>query len=600
MSIRSRLRQGFPLSAIVALVVGLAALSAPALVVPAQAQGAAPVTLTDLTVAAGSMTYRIHRVEIRGGNLSEAEARSLFDASAGGSLPERLARLSAQEIVVPEITIEQPLGGGRQTTTYRDVVLSGVSNGKVATIIGESGSFATSGIEKGGRGRFGRLAASEVDLAQSISIYFEKAAPGADAYRQLYASISLDALVVEGPDGMGVKVGRMLARDLKARPTPDSWMETIRLLGTQSGKGKRDPAEETRAMSLSADLLEAFDFGSFELIDLESVAPSGSDQPQVRVTRLSFAGAQAGRPSEARLEGIEVKSPQANVRLSTLSFSDFSFKPVIAGLRSLREKTFGDIDPREARKFIPVLGTTRLSGFDAEFREDSSGAGPTYRVGLKNFEFAAEKPLNGIPTSLRVTLDNMTFPVPADAGEDFVKDLAALGYRSADLSSNLSLLWNEAGGELALRDFSLRGAAMGAVSLRGTFGNVSRDLFDPDTAIATVALVGATLRNVDITVENAGLAEKLLAQQAAGQKRTPEELRREYGMTAAVGIPALLGNSPQAKALGSAVARFIARPNRLAVSARARDGVGLGAADVALIGDPNALLGKIEVIAKAE
>jgi hypothetical protein len=115
-----------------------------------------------------------------------------------------------------------------------------------------------------------------------------------------------------------------------------------------------------------------------------------------------------------------------------------------------------------------------------------------------------------------------------------------------------------------------------------------------------VALVGATARNIDLTIENEGLFERLIAREAEKQKRPPEDLRREYGMAAAVGVPATLGNTASAKAIGQAVARFIAKPGRLNISMRTKDPAGLGIADLMSATEPAALLDKLDITATAE
>jgi hypothetical protein len=96
------------------------------------------------------------------------------------------------------------------------------------------------------------------------------------------------------------------------------------------------------------------------------------------------------------------------------------------------------------------------------------------------------------------------------------------------------------------------------------------------------------------------LFERVLAQEAKKQKKTPEDLRREYGMAAAIAVPSILGNSASAKAVGQAVARFVAKPGRLNISARTKDPAGLGFADVAAAAEPAALLEKLEITATAE
>jgi NAD(P)-dependent dehydrogenase (short-subunit alcohol dehydrogenase family) len=132
--------------------------------------------------------------------------------------------------------------------------------------------------------------------------------------------------------------------------------------------------------------------------------------------------------------------------------------------------------------------------------------------------------------------------------------------------------------------------------LRGTLGGITKEVFDPDGTVAMVALMGAAAKSIDLTVENAGLFDRHLQQEAGRQKKTIESLRREYGMAANLAIPLMLGSSPQAKTLGQAIARFVAKPTRLTVTARAKNPTGLGLADV-IGSDPAAILEKLDVTA---
>ena len=175
-----------------------------------------------------------------------------------------------------------------------------------------------------------------------------------------------------------------------------------------------------------------------------------------------------------------------------------------------------------------------------------------------------------------------------------------MGYGNLDLSFATTASWNEPGSELVVREISVRGNEMGSATLRGVLANVGRDVFNPDTAVALVALAGATARNLDLTLENKGLFERVMAQAAVKQRKSSEDLRREYGMAAAIAVPSILGNSTAAKTVGQAVARFVAKPGRLNISARAKDPAGLGLADFVATPEPAALLDKLEVTATAE
>jgi hypothetical protein len=222
------------------------------------------------------------------------------------------------------------------------------------------------------------------------------------------------------------------------------------------------------------------------------------------------------------------------------------------------------------------------------------------RFAVSDLEVTADKPLNGIPTNLRIGLKGFRMAIPPDTKEDGFRELAALGYRNLDMSWLTAASWNEPGSELVLRELSVSGAQMGSASLRGTIGGVTKDVFDPDSAVALVALFGATVKNAQLTVENGGLFEKLLDQEARKQKKSVDDLRKEFGIAAAVAIPAMLGNSGAAKTIGQTVARFVAKPGKLMISARTKDPAGLGIGDLGSIGEPGAILDKLEVTATAE
>jgi hypothetical protein len=222
------------------------------------------------------------------------------------------------------------------------------------------------------------------------------------------------------------------------------------------------------------------------------------------------------------------------------------------------------------------------------------------KVGLKTFELKAGEQLNGVPTSLGLTIDNLQAPVTEASGNPAARDLIAMGYRMLDLSAKIDLAWEAARNELAIRAISLGGAGMGKLEAKGTLGNVTKDLFSSDLALAQVAALGATARLVEAKLQNQGLFEKLLDNEARKAKRKPEDLRREYAMMASLGLAAILGPSDAAKTLTAAVSRFVAKPGTLTVQANAKSGSGLGLADVITLTDPTEIFDKIDLKANAE
>jgi hypothetical protein len=559
------------------------------------------VLLDNIALDLGYATYRIARVEFSESNLSRAELMALFEGRPGEPIGARLARLSAQEMRIPELRVEQDVGGAKQVAVYRDVVGRDIVNGRIASLTSADATIETTGADMG-KGATGRLTITNLDLAYAAALFGEKADAAPAATKTVYGSFAVDDLRITDAKGVEFRVSHMAGKDFRARPTAQSWAETTRLLGRPKDWEKASPAERSRQFGVLADLYDAYEIGSVEATGIEIREPNAKDRANGRIARLAFTGGTSAQPADMRMEGLEIAFAKARVRIGGIAFTGFSFKDSLQGLKDLGEKPFDSVDAADLRRLVPTIGSMRFSGLDFDVPDEkSTGANAeNIRFAIKGIEVTSDQLINGIPTNFRIAVENATFAVPATAEEERLRDLAAMGYGKLDLSFTTALSWSESASELALREVSVRGADMGSAMVRGVFANVSKDVFNPDSAVAMVALIGATARNLDMTIENNGLFERVIAQEAKKQKRSPEDLRREYGMAAAIAVPGMLGNSQQSKAVGQAVARFIAKPGRLNISLRAKDPGGLGIADLAAIAQPAALLEKLEVTATAQ
>ena len=561
---------------------------------------AGAVTLQNVTLDLGSIVYRIPKAELVGTSLSQAELAALFDKSAAEPLSARLARLSARQVTIPELVMTQRVGEGSRSTVYRDVVARDIVNGRFAALASAGARIEIAGRPTGTvAGTTGRTTIQDFDAAQAARVYEGKAAPGSVPMTRIYDSFALEDLAVSDPKGADVRVARLSGKDFSARPSRESWAETMRLLEQHGGTlDQAPPVDRARLLTAIADLFDSFAIGSVEAMGFEVRNPK--EQGVARIARVGFTGASAGKPADARMEGLEVTADNGRAKIGTIAFTGFSFKPTLDGLKALSDKPLTNVDPEQLRALIPTIGSVRLSGLDFDVPNKDKPGRENIRFGIRDVEVTADKPLNGIPTNLVTALRNLTLSLPPDATEDGIRELVAMGYRSLDLSFLTSAGWNESGNELQLREISLSGLGMGSATLRGVLGNVTRDVFSPDSTVALVALVGATARSLELTVQNGGLVDRALAEAARKQGKSADDLRRELGVAAAVGIPAVLGGSPAAKNLGQAVARFIAKPGKLMVSAKAREPAGLGASDFALLADPQAIFDKLEVTATVE
>lgn len=558
-------------------------------------QNAVGYTAENLRFALGPATYVAPRAEIRGSDLTRDQLAAILDPASGVPLAERIARLSAAEIVVPELRTETGAAMGRQVATYRDIRLTGVAAGRIAGASAAAGSFEGATPDGPSRGTFARTDMADVDLGLMARLLAPSSTPN-PALARLYGSASIEGLTSEGPKGARTRVARLSVREVSARQTPAGWLATAEAFAGTTDLNKASPEARTRVVGALADLFEAFEIGAVEATGIEFSDASGKDAAG-RIGRISYEKGSGG--SEVRLEGLDAGGEDGRVRMAAFSMGGISVAPVLSAARELAGKP-GDLTPADLRRLVPLVRSVRSSGIEVDTKGDPKRKEAPMRFALGAVEMQAEKPVENVPTDIRFALRNLSVPIEAAAKDENARQLVGLGYRQLDASMALDLGWNEPGQELVIRELSAEGAGMGSILVRGVVGNVSRDVFNPDPALSAIAATGATAKSLDVLVTNGGLLERLLAREAERKKRPVDDLRREYGMTAAVGIPVMLGNAAAAKALGQAVARFIAKPGRLSLQARTLDPAGLGVADFVGATDPLSLLDRIELKAAAE
>ncbi|EIM28498.1 hypothetical protein [Microvirga lotononidis] len=565
------------------------------------AQSADTFSLENVSFAFGSTTYEAKRIEFSGVSSSRADIEALFSATSTEPMESRLKRITVKRITIPEARVTQTVGTQSQTTTYRNATLSDVADGRVASILIETSATETSGPKNSALISMGRTSLNELDLPALARLYETKADSDNAPLIRLYGTFSIENTeVADNEDGVTVRIARLNGQDFQGRPTRDSWTGTVSAMTEMADRKDLSSGDQARLVSVIADLLDAFHIGGMEASGIE-VSSKGKDSPgQGRISRIAYTGSANGQPADVRWEGFEFSDKDNRVKIDGLSLTGFSFKQTIEGLRTLQGKSFDDIDPAAMRSLVPTLGTLRLSGLSIDGTTDDEGKKVKVQAALKGFELTADRPINAVPTNIRIGLQNFAMALPSNSSDDGIKELVALGYKNVDVSFGAAATWNESTSEIMLNEVSFQGQDMGTVGLSGRIGNVGKDIFNADTAIATVALVGAKAKALDLTVQNSGLFERYMAKAAKEQKTTPESLRRTYAAAAAFVVPAMLGSSDQAQALSQAIARFIAKPGKLTINATPKDPSGFGIAEAVVLPDPKAILDKLNVSAKAE
>jgi hypothetical protein len=569
---------------------------------PANAQTPSA-SVDDVTIDAGFAIYRIKHIDVFGSAMSAADLRQLFDANDPKPLPDRLRGLSAERIVAPEIVAELP-GMPGQTVTYRNFVLTGVSAGHVVDASAQSVSMALTDNDAGNvSGDFGALAANNIDLVLAGRIAASSRSDADEAKSLLYESFSLEGGgFVAQKQNVEITFGRISGSNVKARPfsTPLSALPK-----DNSQPQVMSPAQKRMMAGFGADLLDGFDIGAFEVRDIRLKGMSDSKPFNAHLDRVALADLSDAKIGEFSFAGFSTTtSDNARVSLDNVAFRGFDMSAMRARLRTAAADITQPVDEAKSRELMPNLREFSLSGF--EYRGAASGGAIVAGAGrggtnvrINKMETRSGDVYEGIPTALTASLDGLSFDVSPTSPDDSLRTIAGLGYSRVDIGSRMDVAWKQSAQELAVNDVSVAAAGMGAWKLKGLLANVSKDVFAPEPAVAQAAALSALVKTVDLTVTDQGLLNRMIANEAKRSNRTPDVVRSEWVTAAAVGIPKALGDAPAGRTLGSAVSKFIAKPNTLHITAAAPNGI--GAAELMLFSqDPAAFLKRMDVQASAE
>ncbi|UYW24663.1 hypothetical protein [Methylorubrum extorquens] len=630
----SSTRRPVLMRALLASACAVALLTGPAPLAPALAQEAASavqdLVLDNVSLAFGDTLVTAPKVTVSGTRLSRDDLLAIFKADAKDAKdpvkdlwPARLQRLDAGSLTMPELRVERRDGERRQVVTYRDVAARTIRAGRISELTAAGATLTVEGAPQAGSGSYGRIRAEEVDLTALARLYSE-AGDASSPLQRLYVALAVESIAFIDERGTTVSIARLIGRDLAGRQTPATWRGAVEALG-DGGLAEDDRAKRARSAGLLADLAEAVSVGSLEATNLNVKEVKGDDPLSFSIGRMSYAG---GGEAGITLAEIGFGAKEAQGKIARLSLTGFSLEPTIAALRRLAKAPLpADTDPvkgaapapdlqeAELRRLTPVIGTLTLSDLGLDLAQVAvtppAASGdplkapklvplPPLHIGLRGASMSFGPPKDGVPTETRFTLNGLTMPASAVEGVPGLGSLGLYGYRDLDLDATADTAWSEDKRELSFKALSLSGKNMGRLHLNATLGGIGPEVFDPDAAVSGFAMLSATAKALDLTLENGGLFERFIDAQAKVLSLKPDELRKEYVTASVIGVPVILGNSAAAKAIGAAMGKFVAKPGTLSISAKAKSGDGLGMVDVSTAPTPAAVLDKLEVNAKAE
>ena len=594
------------------LILGLAVIAAPdtarlttARVLPtalgwiSSAQAAEDLVLDNLTFAVGPVEIKIPRIAIAGSSLSRSEVEALLKAPTA----DALARLNAASIAIPELTLTMTLPGTREDvsiasrTIYRDIHADGIVNGKVSRITASGVNADTNGPTPISY-TTGPLSVSDLDLAAMAYMATAKAQPD-EALRQLSGPASIEAIhykvrndaVLGHAENIELDIGRIDTGTVKMRPlTHAPLSDAVRL--------RADDVQA--AAGYLADFYNAFAADGMTMSELSIKVPNPSFR-NASLKRFRTGAIANSRIEEFGIEGLEVNTAEGHVKLDQATLFGFDFQPFLSSLSEMAGKADTGstaVAPPDWRAAMPHLDRVQIKGLNvvalASDLPEKPGDPPrlhsTASIGLAAYDLKLGNYVGAIPTRIRSELRDLTIAVDPRLLPKVVK--------TRPLSSTIDLAWNESCKFIAANEVSIRAADLGTVSLKGMLENVPRELFGGTNGEMASAAYDVSLGEANFRLEDSGLLEHLLARLAERKNTTPDKLRAQWSGQQEGGLSQVLGESEQAKAVATAIASFLAKPQNLSISLKSKDGAAIRVTDLTGL-DPEDIFEDLDVSAIA-
>lgn len=584
------------------------------LAAPAWAQGQT-VTLSDLRYSMGFGTVVIPRLEVRGTPLAESELRAILDPAAPGDVGARLQRLQAQAALMPEIIVETDLKGQTSRTVYRDVRIANIAAG----VVGETtaaGATGESSDPRAGAARLSmgaiRMEALDLPLVARV-IVGASPDPSREPLAPIYRTLTYADYAMELPGGLGqMSIRRVAATGFKARPGREPLNSAVRGLmefadrQQDAGRNARPSPQDMVVMGQFFSIFENFEYGVMDIEDFRGRFGEGDQRAEFRIAAMRFSD--QSNSAGFGMRDMRVEAGPARFVMAELEARDFAVKPTFRAVAELLQSGNPQAFERDWHKLIPQLGTIRIAGVEIVAPDPDARSGrqqqnqqpQTLRITARSAELGFGAQLDGIPTAMRFGAEDIVVPLSANSRDDNIRQMRAMGINEISLGWLADLAWRQAQNTLDVNALNVTIRDQMTAAISGRLGNVTREAFSTDAALAQVAWLSATAQQIRFSVQNSGLFERIVANEARKARKQPDQLRREWGSLAAIGLPAILGDSEGAKAIAGAVSRFIARPGALELEATSKAPAGLGLADaVVAAGNPQSLFDKVEIRANA-
>lgn len=561
------------------------------------------VTGIEVKGATGAMyDITVPSVEVVDGNINEGAVRGLFTGAPGAL--DALAMLDATSLTIPELKMTTNLGDGAGAIviTYRDITLNNIADGVAADA--HVGSADMTGPENL-TANLGEMSTSRFDLAGLLAFYgLTTTGSAGTEMKEVYSDFKFSGGSLKAGDVVDCSFGSAALGSFSARPLEQSMNDINALVmeAEAAQKAGTEVAPETvdKLVRFYADIFTAF---SSTPMTFDGFSCSGKDDKgnplSVASGPITVGGFEPGIYPPVSLDAFNMTVENDGL----LKFGNFTWKKMdfTAAIAAIEAATKLDeaYFTTNWRKLLPVLDGMSMADLTIDV-PDPEASGKRITGTLGAFDATLGNYVNGIPANIALSLSNFIVPITADMTDLPVADLLARGVDKLDISLGTKLAWDQASSTIKVDDVLIDMGALGRINLSGTFGNATEALFADNTDQATLAAMMLTLLDVTVEVEDRGIGSLMVATGAKEAGQSEASFRTAVAGMAQGMTLAFLGNTTEALTAAQQLGTFLNGASHLKLTITAKDGAGIGLADLAAAEtNPAALAGKLNVVAEA-
>lgn len=590
--------------------------------------------LTGMLDASGISTeianYRISipRVTIDNADFDIATLRDTFGNSKL-TLPERVGHFSAGSVAAQEIDVTQTIAGKEHKVVYKDIRLEDIKQGHIArySAAGTEFDLAFDKPDEDGEMKSDRLTGTagvtegkDIDGVFLARLYTEKAKPDDNDFKPVYGPLSVKNIAFKSSEA-DISYEEIRSSGFTMRLPEEPFGEIVEKLAAVENPDDLPPAEQRAFFLRLMSLFDTIGKGDMEVVGLKAQSRVQDESGSGGLERMTMAF--DNQKLDMAVKGLSFGKDKDFMKLDEFAIKGFSWASTSEALKKLAALSDEEAENFPYTTLLPEFGIVRMAGLSADLpyepdaaavddetdnadegtvEEKAASAMPErIQFSLKHYEIALTKPVNGIPTDIRVAYDDLSIPVPAQGNDEAYQQLRKLGYDRVTFSTNLEANWDEANQDLVIKDISMTGKDMGSVSLSGVLGGFTKQFFSGDKVMMQVAALGLKAREAKLRIEEKGLITKGLKLYAEENGMTEEEVRSSVALVAAAALQDLAAEQPKLQEAIAAFSAFLAKPNVFELTVKSKSPQGLGALDMALASqNPLMLLEKVDIEAKAE